>query len=140
MASPSHDCIARVISRIEAAKMTECFMAWVQSVSELTLGEVVAIYGKTARHSYNRKDKLWAIHMVSAWANQVGMSLGQVKIEAKSNEITAIPTLQDMLEVKGCIITIDAMGCQTEIAGKIVAKQADYVLAVRVLIFNNVVF
>lgn len=128
---PSHDCVARVIGRIEPAKMTECFINWVQSVNELTLGEIVAIDGKTARHSYNRKDKLGAIHMVSAWASQAGFSLGQVKTEAKSNEITAIPTLLDMLEVKDCIITIDAMGCQTEIAAKIVAKQADYVLAVK---------
>ena len=128
---PSHDCIARVIARIEPAKMTECFIAWVQDITKLTLGEIVAIDGKTARHSYNRKDNLGAIHMVSAWANQAGLSLGQVKTEAKSNEITAIPVLLDMLEIKGCIITIDAMGCQTDIAEKIVEKQADYVLAVK---------
>ena len=128
---PSHDCIARVIARIEPTQMTKCFIAWVQGVAELTTGEVVAIDGKTARHSYNRKDKLGAIHMVSAWANQAGLSLGQVKTEAKSNEITAIPVLLDMLEIKGCIITIDAMGCQTDIARKIVEKQADYVLAVK---------
>lgn len=128
---PSHDCIARVIARISPTAMTECFIAWVSSVAELTNGEVVAIDGKTARHSYNRKDKLGAIHMVSAWANQAGMSLGQVKAEAKSNEITAIPVLLDMLEIKGCIITIDAMGCQTDIAEKIVEKEADYVLAVK---------
>jgi predicted transposase YbfD/YdcC len=84
---PSHDCIARVISRLEPGKLTECFIAWAQSVAELALGEVVAIDGKTARHSYDRKDKLGAIHMVSAWANQAGISLGQVKTEAKSNEI-----------------------------------------------------
>jgi predicted transposase YbfD/YdcC len=128
---PSHDCLARVISRLEPGKLTECFIAWAQSVAELALGEVVAIDGKTARHSYGRKDKLGAIHMVSAWANQVGISLGQVKTEAKSNEITAIPALLDLLEVKGCIITIDAMGCQTEIAEKIIEKQAGYVLAVK---------
>jgi len=128
---PSDDCIARVISRISPAKMTECFMAWTESVTELTVGEIIAIDGKTARHSYNRKDKLGAIHMVSAWANQAGISLGQVKTDVKSNEITAIPTLLDLLEVKGCIVTIDAMGCQTDIAEKIVEKQADYVLAVK---------
>jgi predicted transposase YbfD/YdcC len=128
---PSHDCIARVISRIEPDKMTGCFMAWAHSVVERVLGEVVAIDGKTARHSYDRKNRLGAIHRVSAWANQAGISLGQVKTEAKSNEITAIPALLDLLEVKGCIITIDAMGCQTEIAKKIIEKQADYVLAVK---------
>jgi predicted transposase YbfD/YdcC len=128
---PSHDCIARVISRIEPGKLTECFIAWAQSVAELALGEVVAIDGKTARHSYDHKNKLGAIHMVSAWASQTGISLGQVKTETKSNEITAIPALLDLLEVKGCIITIDAMGCQTDIAAKVIAKQADYVLAVK---------
>jgi predicted transposase YbfD/YdcC len=88
---PSHDCIARVIARIEPTKMTECFMAWVQSVAELTAGEIVSIDGKTARRSYNRKTQLGAIHMISAWANRAGISLGQVKTAAKSNEITAIP-------------------------------------------------
>lgn len=126
-----YDCIARVIARIEPTKMAGCFIAWVQGIAELTTGEVVAVDGKTARHSYNRRDKLGAIHMVSAWANQAGLSLGQVKTEAKSNEITAIPALLDMLEIKGCIITTDAMGCQTDIAEKIVEKQADYVLAVK---------
>jgi len=128
---PSHDCIARVISRIEPTAMSDCFVAWVNGVAELTEGEVIAIDGKTARHSYNRRDKLGAIHMVSAWANQAGMSLGQVKTAEKSNEITAIPVLLDMLEIKGCIITIDAMGCQTAITEKIIEKQADYALAVK---------
>ena len=127
---PSHDCIARVIARILPAQMTECFIAWTQSVAQITDGEVVAIDGKTARHSYG-KNKLGAIHMVSAWANKAGMSLGQVKTDAKSNEITAIPLLLEMLEIKGCIVTIDAMGCQTDIAAKIVEKKADYVLAVK---------
>ena len=77
-----------------------------------------------------------AIHMVSAWENQLGMSLGQVKIEEKSNEITAIPVLLDMLEIKGCIITIDVMVCQTDIAEKIIEKQADYVLAVNMSSLN----
>lgn len=128
---PSHDCIARVMARLPATEITDCFIAWVQSVAELTEGEVIAIDGKTARRSYNRKDKLGAIHMVSAWANRAGLSLGQVKTEEKSNEITAIPALLELLEIKNCIITIDAMGCQTEIAAKIIEKRADYVLAVK---------
>jgi len=128
---PSHDCIARVISRLDPTEMSRCFALWVNSVAELTEGEIVAIDGKTARHSYNRKDKLGAIHMVSAWASQVGLSLGQVKTAEKSNEITAIPVLLEMLEIKGCIITIDAMGCQTDITEKIIEKKADYVLAVK---------
>jgi predicted transposase YbfD/YdcC len=128
---PSHDCIARVISRILPSQMTECFIAWTQSVAQITEGEVVAIDGKTARHSYNRKDNLGAIHMVSAWASKAGMSLGQVKTEEKSNEITAIPALLQLLEIKGCIITIDAMGCQTDIVKQIIDQQGDYVLAVK---------
>lgn len=131
---PSHDCIARVMARLEPAKVTECFTMWTQSVTQLTDGEVIAIDGKTARGSFtdnSTKKKLGAIHMVSAWANQAGVSLGQVKTEQKSNEITAIPVLLEMLEIKGCIITIDSMGCQTEIAEKIVDKQGDYALAVK---------
>jgi predicted transposase YbfD/YdcC len=127
---PSHDCISRVMSRLEPSEMSECFVEWVKGVSGLTDGDIVSIDGKTARGSYNNKDKMGAIHMVSAWANQAGMSLGQVKTDAKSNEITAIPKLLDLLEIKGCIVTIDAMGCQTDIAEKIIDKSADYVLAV----------
>jgi len=119
------------MARIEPSKLTECFVAWARSVVELTDGEVVAIDGKTARGSYRRNDKRGAIHVVSVWASQVGLSLGQVKTAEKSNEITAIPALLALLEVKGCIITIDAMGCQTDIAKKIIEKQADTVLAVK---------
>ncbi|TRW98099.1 ISAs1 family transposase [Candidatus Methylobacter oryzae] len=128
---PSHDCIARVIARIDPAKLSECFIAWGQSVAELSLGEVVAIDGKTARRSYHGKDKLGAIHRGSAWASQAGLSLGPVKTDAKSNEITAIPVLLEMLEINGCIVTLDAMGCQTDIAEKVIEKKADYVLAVK---------
>jgi len=95
------------------------------------VGEVVAIDGKTTRRAYDRQGKRGAIHMVSAWASQAGLSLGQVKTEEKSNEITAIPLLLELLELKGCIVTIDAMGCQTDIAANIVSQQADYVLAVK---------
>jgi predicted transposase YbfD/YdcC len=128
---PSHDCIARVISRLEPSKMSECFIKWARNVANLTDGEIVSIDGKTARGSYNDKDKMGAIHMVSAWANQAGISMGQVKTDAKSNEISAIPELLDLLAIKGCIVTIDAMGCQTDIAEKIIEKGADYVLAVK---------
>lgn len=128
---PSHDCIARVISRLQPTEMSQCFTEWVNSVVELTEGEIVAIDGKTARHSYNHQAKLGAIHMVSAWANEVSMSLGQIKTAEKSNEITAIPALLELLEIKGCIITIDAMGCQASITEKIIEKNADYVLAVK---------
>jgi len=128
---PSHDCISRVIARLPSEKLTECFVHWVQSVSEITEGEIISIDGKTARHSYDKQGGIGAIHMVSAWANQAGLSLGQIKTEEKSNEITAIPQLLELLEIKGCIVTIDAMGCQKTIAKKIQEKGADYVLAVK---------
>ena len=111
--------------------MSECFANWTHSVAEINEGEQVSIDGKTLRRSFNHKDKLSAIHMISAWAHQARMSLGQVKTAEKSNEITAIPELLKILELKGCIVTIDAIGCQKEIAETIVEKQADYVLAVK---------
>ena len=128
---PSHDCIARVMSRLPGEEVSRCFVRWVQSVSELTEGEIVSIDGKTARRSFDGHGKMGAIHMVSAWANQAVLSLGQVKTQEKSNEITAIPRLLEMLELKGCIVTIDAMGCQEAIAEQIVEKGADYALAVK---------
>ena len=98
---------------------------------ELSQGEVVAIDGKTVRRSFHKGDKKSAIHMVSTWAHQNNMVLGQQKINDKSNEITAIPALLQLLGVKGCIITTDAMGCQITIAQTIIAKGADYVLALK---------
>ena len=128
---PSHDTIARVISRLSAKGLQECFVSWVQSVTEVSAGEIVAIDGKTVRRSFERAGRKQAIHMVSAWAKTNGVVLGQVKTEEKSNEITAIPRLLEVLALKGCIVTIDAMGCQTQIAKKIVDAGADYVLAVK---------
>lgn len=128
---PSHDTIARVISRLSPRGLQECFVNWIQAVTEVTAGEVVAIDGKTVRRSFDRAGRKQAIHMVSAWAKTNGVVLGQVKSEEKSNEITAIPRLLEVLALKGCIVTIDAMGCQTEIARQIVAAGADYVLAVK---------
>ncbi len=111
--------------------MQSCFVEWVQSISELTDGEVIAIDGKRARRSYDKKQNKSAIHMVSAWACSNGIVLGQKKTEDKSNEITAIPKLLEVLEIKGCIVTIDAMGCQKDIAKAIREKEADYVLALK---------
>ena len=106
-------------------------MNWIQSVFCVTDGQVVAIDGKKLRYSYDRGSNKSAVHMVSAWASENGLTLGQVKTEEKSNEITAIPELLELLEVKGCIVTIDAMGCQKKIAAKIVDEGADYVLALK---------
>jgi predicted transposase YbfD/YdcC len=103
----------------------------VRSAYELTHGQVVAIDGKQPRGSADRRAGKSAINVVSAWASESRLVLGQVKVSEKSNEITAIPQLLDMLEIAGCIVTIDAMGCQTDIAAKIIEKEADYVLSVK---------
>jgi predicted transposase YbfD/YdcC len=128
---PSHDTFGRVFSLISPEEFQRCFLNWVQSVFTVTDGQVVAIDGKTLRHSYDRANNKSAIHMVSAWASKNGLTLGQVKTDAKSNEITAIPELLRLLEIKGCIVTIDAMGCQKKIAEEIVDRGGDYVLALK---------
>lgn len=128
---PKHDTIARVLSRLEPEALQKSFISWVNEACELTNGEVVAIDGKTVRRSFKNGDRKSAIHMVSAWACQNNLVLGQQKVNEKSNEITAIPALLELLEIKGCIITIDAMGCQRVIAESIVSQGADYVLALK---------
>jgi len=128
---PSHDTFSRVFSRLDTQAFHHCFISWASMIAEKTQGEVVAVDGKTLRRSYDKSDDKAAIHMVNAWASETGIVLGQLKTSEKSNEITAIPELLDMLEVSGCIVSIDAMGCQTTIAQKIRDKGADYLLAVK---------
>lgn len=128
---PSHDTFGRVFSLLDPEEFQQCFLEWVQSVVTLTKGEVVAIDGKTLRKSFDKASEKAAIHMVSAWASTNRMVLGQVKVDDKSNEITAIPKLLQILEVSGSIITIDAMGCQKKIASVIKENGADYVLALK---------
>lgn len=128
---PSHDCIAYVLSRLSPTGFRECFMSWTQSVLVATGGEVIAIDGKTARGSRDRKNDRNPLHMVSAWACSNRMVLGQQATDEKSNEITAIPKLLKLLELKGCIITIDAMGCQRAIAQQIIKQEGDYVLGLK---------
>lgn len=129
---PTHDTIARVMSSLDPKALQECFISWVQAASEISEGRIVAIDGKTLRRSFRDGDRKSAIHMVSAWANQnKGLILGQQKVDGKSNEITAIPALVKLLDLKGSIVTIDAMGTQREIAKAIVEKGADYVLALK---------
>jgi predicted transposase YbfD/YdcC len=127
---PSHDTFNRVFSAIEPSQLEKCFANWVNAVCNLTDGEVVSIDGKTLRGSRHKGNKT-IVHMVSAWAHVNHLSLGQIKVSEKSNEITAIPRLLEVLAIKGCIVTIDAMGCQTEIAEKIIETGADYILAVK---------
>ena len=128
---PSHDTFGRVFSRLDPDQFGACFMNWARSVAELTQGEVVAIDGKTLRRCHDRGQGRAPLHLVSAWAAQNHLVLGQTRTQAHSNEITAIPQLLALLELRGCIITIDAMGCQTEIAQQIVDGGADYLLAVK---------
>jgi len=132
---PSHDTFNRVFSALDPEELEKGFVAWVSSIAKLTAGEVVAIDGKTLRGasepSKTGPDKKAIVHMVSAWANSNNLVLGQRRVDEKSNEITAIPKLLDALELSGTIVTIDAMGCQRAIAEKIIAKKADYILAVK---------
>lgn len=129
--TPSHDIFGDFFSALCPEKFRDCFISWISMLSKITEGELIAIDGKTIRGSYDKFDKKAAIHMVSAWAKGNGIVLGQVKVNDKSNEITAIPALLNLLEVKGAIVSIDAMGCQKEIAEQIIAHQADYILALK---------
>lgn len=128
---PSHDCIAYTLSSLSPKAFRECFMDWTQSVCDQTDGEVIAIDGKTARGSRDRKNKRSPLHMVSAWACRNRLVLAQEATDEKSNEITAIPRLLELLELKGCIVTIDAMGCQHAIASQIAEQEGDYVLGLK---------
>ena len=128
---PSHDTFGRVFARLSSHQFQRCFARWIQAVFTVSSGQVIAIDGKTLRRSYDRGCNKAAIHMVSAWANANRLVLGQVKTEAKSNEITAIPELLKLLDVKGCIVTIDAMGCQKAIVADIIDRGGDYVLALK---------
>ena len=128
---PSHDTIARVFAALDPKALGKCLMSWVKSVAQLQSGEVIAIDGKSLRQSYESGGKRGIIHLVSAWASQNRLVLGQVKVDEKSNEITAIPQLLDVLDVSGCLVTIDAMGTQTAIAEQIVERGGDYVLSLK---------
>jgi predicted transposase YbfD/YdcC len=128
---PSPDTFRRVFEKINPKEFEQCFRQWVQSLIEKLGVEVVAIDGKTHKGSYDRTSKLKALHTVSAWSSEHRLVLGQTKVSSKSNEITAIPALLEMLDISGCIITIDAMGTQKLIAEKIIAADADYILSLK---------
>ena len=128
---PSHDTFARVFARLDPEQFQQSFLSWVKSISNLTQGEVIAIDGKTLRHSYDHSQEKSAIQMVSAWATNNRLVLGQVKVDCKSNEIKAIPELLKVLSLRGCIVTIDALGCQKEIVKLIAGQEADYVITLK---------
>jgi predicted transposase YbfD/YdcC len=128
---PSHDTFGEVFGRLKAEQFETSFLRWVQAVMGASGGQVVAIDGKTLRGSHDRRAGKSAIHLVSAWASANHLLLGQVQVDEKSNEITAIPALLEMLSLGGAIVTIDAMGTQKSIARTIVDQGADYVLALK---------
>ncbi|HAN99449.1 MAG TPA: ISAs1 family transposase [Planctomycetaceae bacterium] len=128
---PSHDRFNAVLAMIKPEEFERCLLSWILSLHEITDGQVIAIDGKTLRRSYDRKSGKQAIHMVTAWATRNLVSLGQLAVGDKQNEITAIPKLLQLLDISGALITIDAMGCQVEIAAKIVDGGGDYCLAVK---------
>jgi predicted transposase YbfD/YdcC len=137
---PSHDTIGRLLALLKPAAFQSCFEGWIRSLrnqddsagaSEKSAGEVIAIDGKALRRSHDRKNSLGPLFLVSAWSVRQGISLGQLATEEKSNEITAIPELIDNIDIAGATVTIDAAGCQKQIAAKIIDGRGDYVLALK---------
>src|SRR5215467_13599538 len=129
---PSHDTFGRVFARLNPQRFRECFLSWSRAVAQLTQGTLISLDGKTVKASFDRATASSPLHMLSAWCSeQGGLVIGQIKTEQKSNEITAIPDLLHLLALKGCIVTIDAMGCQTAIAGQIRDQGSDYLLALK---------
>jgi predicted transposase YbfD/YdcC len=128
--TPDHDRLGEVFAALDTEQFQNCFVSWIAATTAIP-ADVIAIDGKTSRRAHNKKRGLNPIHMVSAFAARQRLVLGQVKVAEKSNEIVAIPKLLDMLAIEGAIVTIDAMGCQREIAARIIDKKADYVLALK---------
>ena len=128
---PTRHTFSRVFAALDAEQFQMCFVQWIQAVDKVTEGQIIAADGKALRRSHDRSLGKKALYMVSAWASGSGLVLGQRKVDDKSNEITAFPELLDMLEIEGCIVTLDALHCQTETARAIIEKQADYVLPVK---------
>ena len=129
---PSHDTFGRVFARLNPQRFRECFLSWSQAVAQFTQDTLISLDGKTVKASFHRATASSPLHMLSAWCSeQGGLVVGQLKTEQKSNEITAIPELLHLLAIKGCIVTIDAMGCQTAIAAQILDQGGDYLLALK---------
>src|SRR2546427_592613 len=129
---PSHDTFGRVVARLDPQRFRQCFLSWTQAVAQLTQGALVSLDGKTVKASFDRATASSPLHMLSAWcSDHGGLVVGQLKTDSKSNEITAIPDLLHLLAIKGCIVTIDAIGCQTAIAAQIREQGGDYLLALK---------
>ena len=128
---PSHDTFRRVFTILDPQSLLECFMDWSESLHVATGGEVIALDGKAIRHSFDIAHGQLPLRVISAWATENGLTLGQLKVDAEGNEITALPKLIEMLDLKDMAVTIDAIGCQKGIAAQIVRKDGDYVLRVK---------
>jgi hypothetical protein len=128
---PSHDTFGRVFGMLEAQELQNSFLGWVSSITEKLGVELIHIDGKTAKGSYDREGQLQALHSVSAWSSEHGLVLAQQKVDSKSNEITAVPLLLKLLNLKGAVVTLDAMGTQIDIARQIKQAEGDYVLALK---------
>jgi predicted transposase YbfD/YdcC len=128
---PSHDTFSRVLALLNPQQLHECFLNWVSQLTEKLDIKLIHLDGKTARGSYDREDSLKALHTASAWASEHNLVLAQQRVDGKSNEITAIPLLLNLLDIKGAIITLDAMGTQRNIAAQIIAQGGDYILALK---------
>ena len=128
---PSHDTFGRVFARLDPQEFQRCFMNWVKAIHKLTAGQVIAVDGKCLRGTQDKETGQPALSMVSAWAAADHLVLGQVKVDDKSNEITAVPELLALLDIQGCIVSVDALNCQKKIASQIVAQGGDYLLALK---------
>jgi predicted transposase YbfD/YdcC len=128
---PSDDTFRRVFGRLDPGAFGQCIADWVNSLGGASRGEIISLDGKTLRHSMDTYTGQSAIHMISAWATESGLVLAQAKVDSKSNEITALPGLLKLLDIAGCVVTTDAMGCQKEIARQIISQKGDYVLALK---------
>ena len=128
---PSHDTLGRVFALLDPAAFQDCFLAWVRALAEATSGRLIAIDGKTLRHSFDAAGGQGALHLVSAWAAENHLALGQRAVDGHSNEITAIPELLKILDLEGAVVTLDAMGCQRAIAAQIHDAGGDYVLTLK---------
>jgi len=128
---PSHDTFRRVFSLVDSVQFEQCFIGWTREISRAVDEDIIAFDGKTLRRSFDRATGLGAIHVLNAWSNANDFCVGQIKVDGKSNEITAMPKLMALMDIRGCVITADALNCQKEIASQIIEQGADYVLAVK---------